>query len=194
MPVLKAICASVEVGITANDLDGLDRLQLGHLEKEFGISKITHATNIINLWLQGSSFEATPYFLKKKNNEARWEEMLELLHSKMANTGVGVIEITLTTSGKISRDVGGQTLSHEFEKDRMRVSIIHHLSEATDFVSTNKLCELMESKNNKSILKTIPAINSALEVLHLPQPLIETKRGTGHRINPAYHLIVLKDR
>ena len=195
LPTIMKAVASIEADLALYpDLVDRASLHVLPLEKETGGSNLTHAMRIMNAWLEGTKFKADPRFFHKLEPGADWNEMVALLNDKAASYGVmTVTEITLDPSGRISRNASGTTLSYDLADDGLKLKIIEFLvSESGMYIPTAALRKLVGSKSAESVLKTVSKINSALKVhLRLPekQKFIETKRGTGHRINPAYNIV-----
>jgi len=117
LPAIKAILASVEVGLATYPVEKMDHLQLAHLHAEFAYQKSPMPLTSSTCGSKILRFEATSYFLKKHDSKATWEDMMTLLRERLAeyDTAAPIVEIVLSSSGKISREVGGQRLLHEFE-------------------------------------------------------------------------------
>ena len=197
LPTIKAIVGLFDVDMARhssllNEKDMLPIFRVGDGSTDMHEG---YAKQVMSFWLEGSPF-TVDYFCFRKKKGAKWETMLALLHNKIDEYDTRpVIEFVISPSGTISREVAGEVFPCNMEDGGMKLSIIKYLSEADGFVSTAQLKKFAGSKSDESILKQVGKINATLKHdLHLPASLkfIETKRGSGHCINPAYNVIFLK--
>ncbi len=197
LPILQAIVASLEVSCATDDkLESRTSLHFLYLEKEFGFSKLLHATHLLEVWLKGSNFEMQPLRILKKDKSVKWADLFTLLNEKMTDyhNGNPVIEISIARNGHTVRQVGTQQLVHDFGSDGNKKEILTRLAKVGDFIKTEDIQKMIGSKSVESVAKTIRAINAVLRMkLQLPQKqkLIDAKRGSGYRINPIYNVICL---
>ena len=198
LPILRAIYASLDVSVaTASQLESRDDLHFFYLEKEFGTSNLLHTTHLLEFWLKDSpDFEMKPMMFHKKNKHAKWADLFKLLDEKITEyqNGVPVIEVGIHRNGRIVREFMGQKLVHDFGTDGLKKEIIFYLVERGDFVRTEEIQKIIGSKSIESVAKTILSINTILRTkFQLPQKhkFIDSKRGSGYRVNPVYNVIRL---
>jgi hypothetical protein len=196
LPVLQAIYASLEVCLATTDMDRTDSLHFFYLEKEFGISKLSHVARLLENWLAGSKFEMRGLRIYKKDKNAKWSELMDFLDGKLIGyqNGAPVIQLTLSQNGRAVRDVGGKKLTHDFGSTGLKKNLIRLLVNCGDYVKISDIQKMIESKSEESVAKIILAINTAVRLkLQLPQThkLIDSKRGSGYRINPIYNVILV---
>ncbi len=195
LPEIKGICASIEVEMAKHDLDRLPQLQPLPAMEQYGRSKIVYALMLIHEWLEGSAFTTTHFHLQKKDTNAKWADMLQILNAKILEhqNDVPVIVLTLSRSGRITRTVDGATFEHDFKSDGFKKDILFMLDENDGYVQTRDIQKRLGSKSAASVPKTTAAINTALRTkLKLPkkQDVIESKRVSGYRLNPLYNIII----
>ena len=196
LPTIKAILGFLDIDVARHpSLNEKDMLLILGVDDESERMKVGGAKSVMSVWLEDTPFTVDHYCFRKKEG-AKWETMLALLHNKIDEYDTRpVIEFIISPSGTISREVAGEIFSCDMDDDGMKISIIKCLHEAGGLVSTAQLKKFTGSKSDESILKQVGKINTTLKHdLHLPASLkfIETKRGSGHRINPAYNVIFLK--
>jgi hypothetical protein len=197
LPIIQAIYASMEVSQLTYDIaDQKERLSFLFLEKEFDGSKLHHAINLIGVWLKGTKFKAFSSTIEKIDKKASWNELLEILDQKILEYGndVAIIEIVLKSNGRITRQFGDQKLTHDFEDDGMKKNILINLASKADFSKTSHIQAVIGSMTSESTSKIIGRINSILEnKLKLPKQckFVESKQGSGYRINPIYNLLIV---
>ncbi len=195
LPVIKAIIASFELEIKAyRDLDK-DNLHFFYLEKEFGGSKLLRASLILRIWLEGSGFVCNGFIIMKEDKVAKWVDLINIINKKIDEykDDINIIEISLTSNGMIFRNINGMRYSYDFKNDGLKKRIIVFLAEQNDFVQTAAIQKYVKSTNVKSFSDAIRQINSIMEQkLKLPkaQNLIQSKRGSGYRINPLCNIIL----
>lgn len=198
LPIIKSIFASFEVqdkhfkGSTDSQ-----RLSVSYLEKEYGLSKIGHAMRLIGVWLEGSDFESKTFHFFKANPEAKWSDMLRIIEAKILeySNNLPVIVLVLFSSGRITREVNGTVLKHDFANDKLKAKILSWLPDDGSYLETRKLAKMIESKSDGSVRKTTGKISKDVgSRLQLPKqhPLIDSKRGPGYRINPIYNIVRVK--
>ena len=195
LPEIKGICAAIEVEMAKYDLDGLLQLQPLSAIEQYGRSKIVYTMMLINEWLKDTPFKTHIYFLQKKDKNTKWADMLKILNAKILEyqNDVPVIVLTLSRTGRITRSVDGTTLEHDFESDGFKKDILFMLHEHDGYVPTLDIQKRLGSKSTESVSKTIAAVNAVLRVkLQLPkkQDMIESKRGSGYRLNPMYNIVI----
>lgn len=198
LPIVKSIFASFEVQDKANiGMEKMNSLSVDYLEREFDGSKLLHTMRMLNIWLDGSVFKAGPFYFTRPNNEVPWSEMLKIIESKIIeySNGVPVIVLTLASSGRIAREVNGVSLKCDFAADKLKLQILTWLPEDGEYVKTQRLMGFIGSKSAESLSKMVAKINSdTASKLQLPknQPLIDSKKNSGYRINPIYNLVRTK--
>lgn len=198
LPDVKKIYASLEVQLA--NYEGMNekpRLRMGYLENEMGLAKMMHATHLMNAWLKGKPFKLNPFIYEKTDEKARWTDMMEIIATKIAehDNEKPVITISLSKSGRISREVNGSLLVHDFEGDGLRLELLKLLPQDGNYMPTKTIMSILGSKSTGAINKLVEAINSAAQQkLQLPinKNLIESKRRSGYRINPIYNLVIEK--
>lgn len=194
LPEIKGICAAIEVEMARHGLDDITQLQPLPAIEQYGRSKIIYAMMLINEWLKGSSFKTHVYFLQKSDKDVKWVDMLEILNAKILEyqNDVPVIVLTLSHSGRITRTIDGATFEHDFESDGFKKDILFMLHEYDGYIQTRDIQKRLGSKSTESVSKTIAAINTVLRAkLQFPkkQDVIESKRGSGYRLNPLYNIV-----
>ena len=172
LPVLRAIYASLDVSVaTESRLENRDDLHFFYLEKEFGMSNLLHTTHLLEFWLKDSpDFEMKPMIFHKKHKHAKWADLFKLLDEKITE------------------------YQNDFGTDGLKKEIIFYLVERGDFVRTGEIQKIIGSKSIESVSKIILSINTILRTkFQLPQKhkFIDSKRGSGYRINPVYNVIRL---
>lgn len=198
LPVIKAIFASFEVQDKhfKGNKDA-QRLSVNYLEKEYGMSKLGHAMRLIGIWLEGSNFKVEMFHFIKMNPDAEWSEMLAIIEAKIMeySNDVPIIVLTLSSSGRITREVNGSVFTLDFGSDKFKARILQWLPDNSAYIKVHQLTGFIESTSDSSVRKLIGQINdSAQSKLQLPKEksLIEGKHGSGYRINPIYNLVRLK--
>ena len=195
LPIIKSIFASFEVQDRYNDdMEKFNALRVNYLEKDFGSSRLLHAMKLIGVWLNGTKFQVNVFQFIKNDPEAKWSEMLNVIHAKFMEyaNDLPIIVLTLTSSGRITREVNGIVLTHDFVGEKIKAQILTWLPNDGSYLKTEKLRVLVGSKSVQSLSKMINAINgNTTSKLGLPKnkALIESKRGSGYRINPIYNLV-----
>lgn len=195
LPEIKGICAAIEVEMAKHDLDGLMQLQPLPAIEQYGRSKIVYAMMLVNEWLKGTPFKTHAYFLQKNDKNARWADMLKVLKAKILEyqNDVSVIVLSLSRSGRITRTVDGTVFEHNFESDGFKKEILMALLENDGYVPTGDLKRRVGSKSVESVSKTIAAINNVLKAklqLSPNEKVLESKRGSGYRLNPSYNIVL----
>lgn len=195
LPEIKGICAGIEVELTRHDLDHLLELQPLPALKQYGRLKINYAMMLLNVWLNDTAFNTKHSFFQKNDVTAKWSDMLEIINGKIHEyqNDVPVIALHLYRNGRIRRSVDDSILEHNFEDDGFKKGILFALWEQGDYVKTADLKRHLGSKSSESVSKMIGSINDILkEKLQLPknQKLIESKRGSGYRLNALYNIVV----
>ncbi len=198
LPVIRAIYASLEVSVTAaSQLENKDDLYFSYLEKEFGMSSLLHAGYLLELWFKDSpDFEIKHVTFHKKNKKAKWADLFKLLDAKIIEyqNGTPIFGVGIHRNGRIVREFMGQKLVHDFGTDGLKKEIIFYLVERGDFTRTGEIQKIIGSKSVESVTKIILSINTILRTkFQLPQDhkFIDSKRGSGYRINPIYNVIRL---
>lgn len=200
-PVIKSILASFEVSnahdsIHGKKIDACKNLRVIYLEKEFGSSKIIHVMHLLDVWLQGSPFKAEAFHFEKTDPEAKWSDMLLVIQGKFQEyiNDLPIIQLTLHRSGRVTRETNGTVLTHDFKGLGKKIELLVILPQDGNYLQTEKIRSIIESKSTASVSKTIEAINTAvMKKLQLPpgKNLIESKKNSGYRINPIYNLIIV---
>lgn len=198
LPIVKSIFASFEVQDKASvGMEKMNSLRVDYLEREFDGSRLLHAMRMLNIWLEGSVFKAEPFHFTRPNNEVPWSEMLKIIESKIIEYSnvAPVIVLTLASSGRITREVNGVSFKCDFAADKLKLQILTWLPEDGEYVKTQRLMGFIGSKSAESLSKMVGKINSdTASKLQLPknQPLIDSKKNSGYRINPIYNLVRTK--
>lgn len=195
LPEIKGICAGIEVELTRHDLDHLLELQPLPALEQYGRLKINYAMMLLNVWLNDTAFTTKHSFFQKNDVTAKWSDMLQIINGKIHEhqNDVPVIALHLYRNGRIRRTVDDSTLEHNFEDDGFKKGILFALFERDDYLKTADLKRHLGSKSSESVSKMIAAINDTLkEKLQLPKnkKLIESKRGSGYRLNALYNIVV----
>ncbi len=196
MPEIKGICASIEVELSKHDLDGLTQLQPLPAIEQYGRSKIVYAMMLVHEWLNGSAFTTHHVYLQKKDKSAKWADMIAILNAKILEyqNDTPVIVLSVSRSGRITRTIDGTVMEHEFESDGFKKDILFMLHEHDGYMPTEDIRKRLGSKSAAAVSKTIAAVNSVLRTrLQLPkkQDVIESKRGSGYRLNPLYNIVIV---
>lgn len=195
LPEIKGICASIEVEIAKHNLDQLTQLQPLPAIEQYGRSKIVYAMMLINEWLKNTPFSTHAYFLQKKDKETKWGDMLKILNTKILEyqNDIPIIVIHLYRSGHITRFIDDSILDHDFESDGHKREILLALLENEGYMRTRDIQKRIGSKSTEAVSKTIAAINTILRTkLQLPKKkdVVESKRGSGYRLNPLYNIVM----
>lgn len=198
LPVIHTAIATIESELASGlDLNRISNLTHLSAPGQFESWQTAHALNVLKAWLRGSKFTADNYGLSKLDSKAKWGEMLEIFRTKLAeysNQAV-IFEIVFSHTGRMTRDIMGTILSHDFESDGSRTEMLIRLVESgKGYVPTKTIRRLLDSKSEDAIRKMIKVINLTVgHKLRLPPDynLIESKRRSGYRINPIYHIVVM---
>jgi hypothetical protein len=196
LPALRKVYSSLQVFLAAHPEPETAWLRFSYLEKEFGTSHLFHVSHLLSVWLKNSPFEVKLFYIWKKDKSAKWADFFSILDRKLAEyeNGFPIIALSMDRHGRMTREIGGQTLTHDFESDGQKKEIILLLLGKRDFVKTIEIQEAVRAKNVPTTEKTIKAINSILRrKLQLPdsKKFIESKRGSGYRIDRIYNLVRL---
>lgn len=172
-------------------------MRVDFLEKEFGSSRLRYATMLIGIWLQGTKFVERGFAFFREDDTAKWSEMINVIHAKILeyHNDVPLIALTLSSSGRMTREVNGSVLTHDFEGDSLRIGMLKLLPNDGEYIKTELIRSIIESKSAASVSKMVEATNAiSSKKLQLPKgrDLIESKRGLGYRINPIYNLVIVK--
>jgi hypothetical protein len=178
-------------------MDKSSVLRVSYLEQDYGSSRMAHTMKLLNVWLQGSDFKADYFHFTKINPEAKWSDMLKIIESKIFEyaNDTPVITLVLSSSGRITREINGLVLTHDFTAEKLKSQILAWLPDDGSYLKTERLKSFVGSKSAMSVSKMIGAINTVTtSKLQLPKqhPLIESKRISGYRINPIYNLVRVK--
>ncbi len=198
LPVIEAIYASLDVSYQTHtvDIEKRDSLRFVHLERDFGTGKLLHAGNIISVWLRSSRFKVEGLNFHKIDKEAKWADFFKILDTQIVEyqNGAAIIQLTISSAGRTVREISGKELVHDFADEGMKKEIIFNLLDRRGFMQNLEIQNIVGSKSKESVAKIIGKINSSLgSALQLPpkQHIIESKRGSGYRINPIYNVIRL---
>ncbi len=104
-----------------------------------------------------------------------------------------IIEINVSATGRLERDVNGAHLVHDLGVGSMKTQIILDLMRDDNFMTALALAKLIQSKDPQSVRRMIGAINAIVQKklkLSKTRQLIESQRLLGYRINPFYNLIL----
>ncbi|MBY0473104.1 HTH domain-containing protein [Patescibacteria group bacterium] len=195
LPEIKGICASIEVELSKHDLDRLTELQPLPAIEQYGRSKVVYAMMLVHEWLSGSAFTTHHVYLQKKDKSAKWADMIAILNAKIIEhqNDAPVIVLSISRSGRITRTIDGTALEHEFDSDGFKKDILFMLHEHDGYIPTRDIQKRIGAKSTEVVSKTIAAINTVLHTkLQLPkkQDVIESKRGSGYRLNPLYNVVI----
>lgn len=178
-------------------LEDKSEIRVMHREADPAAQRqMTYSLMLIGTWLKGTPFEIRCYeYFARKDAKAKWSQLVQLLYAKLLefHNGAPLIVLGLSRSGRIARQVADQALFHEFEKDGLKPGILRLLVDQEDYMSPKEIKKRLESKSKESVSKQIGLINSTLRTkLQLPknQPVVDSKRGEGYRINPFYNLVL----
>ncbi len=197
LSVIREICAAIEVELVKYGelLDKHDTLRFFPLMDKHGSTAFSYALTIMNDWLEESKFKVDKFWFAKIDPAAKWPDMLHVLRTRLAKYHTDtapLIEVTLSSAGTITREVAGEKLTHDFGQNGLKPRILKLLSFEYDFTPTEQIKEKTKSESVESVSKTIKAINTAIRLkLHLNN-FIESKRGSGYRINTKYDLIPIR--
>lgn len=195
LPEIKGICASIEVEMARHDLDKLAQLQPLPAIEQYGRSKIVYALMLMNEWLKDSSFKTQVYFLQKTDKNARWVDMLKILNAKILEyqNDVSIVVLHLHRNGHITRSIDDAILDHDFESDGLKKEILIALLENEGYMKTRDIQKRIGSKSTEAVSKTVASINNTLRTklqLSKTKDVIESKRGSGYRLNPLYNIVI----
>lgn len=199
LPAINSIYALLEVDIHRYpELENKEVLDVIGLEKSLGVSKLSYSMAIIDNWFQGTDFEVERHLSIRKHPTARWSDFIRIFDAKILehqNT-IPVIVLTVSKSGHVTRTLDQQVFEHDFEKDSQKVLLLQHLAdqETKDYVSTDDIRHVIGAKTNAVVNKAVEAVRTALESkLKLPpnNPIIDSKRGSGYRIDPLYSIVLV---
>ncbi len=196
--MIQKILAMLEVEVVRYpELDKKKELMVMHQEADLTEQRqMDYGLMLMATWLEGAPFEIRiPRHFAKKNAEAKWAQLVQILHAKLLefHNGAPLIVLGLSKNGRVVRHVADQILPHDFEKDGLKPAILRLLIDQEDYVSPKEIKKYLESKSKESVSKQVGLINSTLRTkLQLPknQPVIDSKRGEGYRINPFYNLVL----
>jgi hypothetical protein len=200
LPIINAIYALLEVDIQRYPLlEDRDTLDVVNLEKKFSISQLSYAMAIVHKWLQGTGFEVQRHIFVHKQPSARWSDFIRILDAKILEhqNATPVIVITVARSGRVSRNIEGTTFWHNYEEGSQKLLLLQRLAEQEDssHVPTEELQEVVRAKSTAVVNKAVKSVRATLESkLRLPPtiPLIDSKRGSGYRIDPMYNLVLIQ--
>lgn len=195
LPEIRGIAAGIEIELAKQDLDHLTELYNIPAREQYGPHKMTYAMMLLGEWLKDTSFETRGGIFHKTNKEAQWKKMLAIINAKILDyhNAEPIIEITLSTTNQVARNVTGHIFTHDFDGE-LKPEILRLLAEYKDYTQTDALTNYLKS-TTESVYKTINAINSILrKQLQLPlnKNLIDGKRKFGYRINPCYNIVLVK--
>jgi len=194
LPALRKVYSSLQVFLAAHPEPESEWLRFSYLENEFGSSHLFHVSHLLSVWLKDSPFKMQHFFIWKKDKSTKWVDFFSILDRKLVEyeNGFPVIALSIDRHGRMTREIGGQTLTHDFETDGQKKEIIFLLIGRRDFMKTAEIQDSVGAKSIASVEKTLKAINSVLKrKLQLPdsKKLIESKRGSGYRIDRIYNVV-----
>lgn len=197
LPVVKSIRASIEVEMAHTDLDKISILRLPQTHKQYGDSTTAYALMLIGGWLTDTQFTTNLSMIHKKTKEAKWVDLLAILNKHILEyeNEAPIIPLALYRSGRIVRTIDEITLDHNFESDGIKKGIVLVLNEHRGYVGSDVLKQRTGSKSIQSVAKMIATINRVLRAklqLHKDNDFIESKRGSGYRLNSIYNVVVEK--
>ena len=197
LPILSSVYASLEIDVQRHPaLDDRDYLQTFLSEATFGNSKTNYAMGILNNWLQGTDFKVDNFRVIHKKEGARWADFIRIFDAKIVEhqNDVSIIALVMTKDGRVTRTLGEVFLQHDFEKGSQKQLLLQHLAESRnhDYVPTEILRNVIQAKTTQVTSKVVEEIRSNLaSSLRLPlsRPIIESKRGSGYRIDSLYNVV-----
>ncbi len=199
LPVISAIYALLEVDIQRYpQLEDRETLDAIGIEKSFGLSKMSYAMAIIDNWFQGTDFEVERHLYIRKKPGARWSDFIRIFDAKILehqNT-IPVIVLTVSKSGHVTRTLDQKVFEHDFEEDSQKLLLLQYLAEqeTNDYVPTDKIRSAIRAKTNLVVNKAVDSVRTTLEAklkLPLNKPLIDSKRGSGYRIDTLYNVVLV---
>jgi hypothetical protein len=101
------------------------------------------------------------------------------------------ITIFLTSSGTLYRNIGDREIQYNAHDSKKPVSIFKFLSEQNNnFVKIDRITIQAGCTNDEATRKAISKFNDKANFrLRLGNNIIESKQGSGYRINPIYEII-----
>jgi len=114
-------------------------------------------------------------------------KMLEISEKVNKAGNKTCIQIFLSDDGELSRDPW-EKFNYSMKNSSQRFKILQTLN--NDYIETSKIRDKVVAKSSVAIRKDINTLNSKISYsLKLNKPLIESKSGSGYRINERYELI-----
>lgn len=198
LSALNSIYACFELDVQRYpQLNEQEYLRVMQLEKDYSLQKLGYAMGVLENWLQGSDFHVQSHFFVYKNEGARWEDFLKIFDAKILEhqNNVPVIVLVLSKSGRIARNLEGMPLEHNFESGQ-KLILLQYLATREDakYVPTKEIQKAIGAKTTEVVNKAIDSARTILESkLKLPsaKPIIDSKRGSGYRINPLYNVVLV---
>ncbi|KKW30105.1 MAG: hypothetical protein UY72_C0022G0004 [Candidatus Uhrbacteria bacterium GW2011_GWD2_52_7] len=174
-----------------------DFLTLFYLGKEMGTVRLDHAVTILEQWFRGTPFTVENLGIKKSDPTVPWSNVVDIIEEKLIEFAnrAPLIELTLTSSGHISRTIGNVTLSHDFEGDSKKVDLLNFLANHNGFIGVDEICLRIDCKSTGALNVMKKSINDILGVkLQLPKTkeLIEGRRGSGYQVDPLYNVVTIR--
>ena len=198
LPTLNSIYACFELDVQRYpQLEDHEYLRVIQMEKDYSFPKLGYAMGVLENWLQGSDFYVKSHFFVYKKEGARWEDFLKIFDAKMLEhqNSIPIIVLVLTSSGRITRNLEGVLLQHDFEEGQ-KLTLIQFLAGREDakHVSTEEIQKIVGAKTTAVVNKAVDSVRTILESkLKLPptKPIIDNKRGSGYRIDPMYNVVLV---
>jgi hypothetical protein len=196
LPTLNSIYACFELDVQRYpQLDDQEYLRVIQLEEEYNLPKLGYAMAVLDNWLQGSDFGVQRHFFVYKKDGAHWDDFLKIFDAKMLEyqNERPIIVLTLSKSGRITRNMEGTLFHHDFEKGQ-KLLLLQYLvaQEDSNYVPTGEIQKVVGAKTTAVASKAVESIRTILELkLKLPptKPIIDNKRGSGYRLDPMYNVV-----
>jgi len=196
LPALCTICASLEIELMKyhDELEKRNSFDVVYLRQKMGSQNLYEGMDVISILLNGTPYRVQELTFSRTDAIAKWWDMLQFLKGKIAEcyNDAPVIELTLSNSGRITRSVGGVTLTHDFEGESSRLDFIRLLTDHVGYTATEELMKSLGFKTEKALSGAKKTVNDILQnKLQLPhgKELIDSKRNSGYRINPMYNIV-----
>lgn len=198
LDTLNSVYACFELDVQRYpQLEEHEYLRVIQLEKDYSLPKLGYAMGVLENWLQGTDFRVDRHFFVYKKEGAHWEDFLKIFDAKMLEhqNNVPVIVLVLTSSGRITRNLEGVLLQHDFEEGQ-KLTLLKYLAGREDakYVPTEEIQEVIGAKTTAVVNKAIDSVRTVLESkLKLPpnKVLIDNKRGSGYRLDPMYNVVLV---
>ena len=198
LPTLNSIYACFELDVQRYpQLEDHEYLRVIQLEKDYSLPKLGYAMGVLENWLQGTDFRVDRHFFVYKKEGSHWEDFLKIFDAKMLEhqNSMPVIVLVLTSAGRITRNLEGVLLQHDFEEGQ-KLTLLQYLAGREDarYVPTEEIQKIIGAKTTAVVNKAVDSVRTILEAkLKLPpnKVLIDNKRGSGYRIDPLYNIVLV---